>query len=159
MTYEPKIVGFLCNWCSYRGADLAGMSRFKYAPNVRVVRVMCSGRVDPTFVLKAFAEGADGVLVSGCHPGDCHYLEGNHKALRRMKVLHRYLRGFGIDEKRFRLTWVSAAEGDRFAEIVNEMTEDLRALGPLELGRVISAEACAGADDEPLTADTATPGA
>jgi len=131
MTYQPRIVAFLCTWCSYRGADLAGMSRIPYAPSVRVIRVMCSGRVDPTYVLKAFASGADGVIVSGCHPGDCHYLEGNYKALRRMTLLQRYLDQLGIEPERFRMAWVSASEGDTFAAMATEMTETLRALGPL----------------------------
>jgi len=130
MSFEPKIVGLLCNWCSYAGADLAGTSRIKYAPNVRVVRVMCSGRVDPTFVLKAFQMGADGVLVCGCHPGDCHYAEGNHKAARRIPLLKKMLAQLGIEEERVRLEWVSASEGDRFASIVNEMTEQIKGLGP-----------------------------
>ena len=130
MNFEPKIVGFLCNWCSYAGADLAGTSRIKYAPNVRVVRVMCSGRVDSTFVLKAFQRGADGVLICGCHPGDCHYSEGNHKAARRIPLLKKMLAQLGVEEERVRLEWVSASEGDRFASIVNEMTEQIRKLGP-----------------------------
>jgi F420-non-reducing hydrogenase iron-sulfur subunit len=134
-SFEPKIVGFLCNWCSYTGADLAGTARIKYAPNVRVVRVMCSGRVDPTFILKAFASGADGVLVAGCHPGDCHYINGNHKTFRRMPLLHRMLEEYGIDPRRFRLEWVSASEGDRFASVVNEMTETVRKLGPGSVGQ------------------------
>jgi F420-non-reducing hydrogenase iron-sulfur subunit len=130
MTFEPKILGILCNWCSYTGADLAGTSRIKYAPNVRVVRVMCSGRVDPTFILKAFADGADGVLVAGCHPGDCHYIEGNYKTIRRMAMLKRMLADYGIEPQRFRLEWVSAGEGDRWAQVVNGITEDVRKLGP-----------------------------
>jgi len=129
--FEPKIVGFLCNWCSYRGADLAGTARIKSAPNVRSLRVMCSGRVDPTFVLKAFQLGADGVLVLGCHPGDCHYKEGNYKAVRRMALLKKMLAQFGIEEERFMLEWVSASEGDRFASIVNDMTANLKKLGPI----------------------------
>ena len=133
MTFEPKIVGILCNWCSYTGADLAGTSRIKYAPNVRVIRVMCSGRVDPTFVLKAFADGADGVLVAGCHPGDCHYIEGNYKTLRRMALLKRMLADYGIEPERFRLEWVSASEGDRWAQVVNLITEDVRKLGPAKI--------------------------
>jgi F420-non-reducing hydrogenase iron-sulfur subunit len=133
MTFEPKIVGILCNWCSYTGADLAGTSRIKYAPNVRVVRVMCSGRVDPTFILKAFADGADGVLVAGCHPGDCHYIEGNYKTIRRMALLKRLLADYGIEPQRFRLEWVSAGEGDRWAKVVNEITEDVRKLGPTKI--------------------------
>jgi len=134
MAFEPRIIGFLCNWCSYTGADLAGVSRIKSAPNVRVVRTMCSGRVDPAFVLKAFQLGADGVIVMGCHPGDCHYQEGNFKTARRIPFLKRLIEGFGIDPRRLRLEWVSASEGDRFAEVVNEMTEQIRELGPLKLG-------------------------
>jgi F420-non-reducing hydrogenase iron-sulfur subunit len=131
--FEPKIVAFLCNWCSYRGADLAGTSRIKCAANVRAIRVMCSGRVEPAFVLRAFELGADGVLVLGCHPGDCHYAEGNYKALRRMELLKRALIQLGIEEDRFRLDWVSASEGDRFSHIVNDITEKIRALGPFKL--------------------------
>lgn len=133
MSFEPKIVGFLCNWCTYTGADLAGTSRMKYAPNVRVVRVMCSGRVDPTFVLKAFREGADGVLLGGCHPGDCHYQSGNMKTLRRIPLLKRLLRDMGIEEGRLRLEWISASEGERYQRVVNEFVEQVRALGPLNL--------------------------
>jgi F420-non-reducing hydrogenase iron-sulfur subunit len=128
--FEPKIVAFLCNWCSYRGADLAGTSRIKCAANVRAIRVMCSGRVEPAFVLRAFELGADGVLVLGCHPGDCHYAEGNYKALRRMELLKRTLIQLGVGEDRFRLDWVSASEGDRFSHVVNDITEKVRALGP-----------------------------
>ena len=130
MSFEPKILGILCNWCSYAGADLAGISRKKYAPNVRIVRVMCSGRVEPAFILKAFAKGADGVLVLGCHPGDCHYAEGNYKALRRIPMLKKLLSQMGIEDERLRMEWVSASEGDRFAAIVDEMTEQVRKLGP-----------------------------
>jgi len=130
-TFEPKIVGILCNWCSYAGADLAGISRKKFAPNVRVIRVMCSGRVEPTFILKAFQAGADGVIILGCHPGDCHYIEGNYKTMRRIPLLKKMLAQFGIEDERVRLEWVSASEGDRFASIVNEMTEEVRKLGPL----------------------------
>ncbi|HUI63814.1 MAG TPA: hydrogenase iron-sulfur subunit [Bacteroidota bacterium] len=133
MAFEPKIIGFLCNWCSYTGADLAGVSRIKSAPNVRVIRTMCSGRVDPAFILKAFQIGADGVIVMGCHLGDCHYQEGNYKTIRRIPFLKRLIEGFGIDPRRLRLEWVSASEGDRFAEVVNEMTEEVRKLGPLTL--------------------------
>ena len=129
--FEPRIVGFCCNWCSYRGADMAGTARIKSAPNVRIVRVMCSGRVDPVFVLKAFKEGADGVLVLGCHPGDCHYAEGNYKAARRIPLLKKMLAQLGIEEERLRLDWVSASEGARFAEIVNDMTARIKELGPL----------------------------
>jgi F420-non-reducing hydrogenase iron-sulfur subunit len=131
--FEPRLVGFLCNWCSYTGADLAGTARMVYAPNIRIIRVMCSGRVDPQFVLKAFAEGADGVLISGCHPGDCHYQEGNYKALRRAKLLSRVLEQFGIEKERFRLEWVSASEGAKFQHVVNEFTEQIKKLGPLSL--------------------------
>ena len=132
-SFEPRIVAFFCNWCTYLAADLAGTSRMKYAPNVRVVRVMCSGRVDPQFVLNAFARGADGVLIGGCHPGDCHYQEGNYKTLRRVRLLKRMLREMGIEEERFRLEWISAAEGDRVRTVINEMVEKVRACGPLDL--------------------------
>jgi F420-non-reducing hydrogenase iron-sulfur subunit len=130
MSFEPTIVGFLCNWCSYTGADLAGTSRIQYAPNVRVIRVMCSARIDPTFVLKALHDGADGVLICGCHPGDCHYSEGNYKMMRRFPLLKKLLADYGVEEERVRLEWVSASEGQRFADIVNDMTERVRALGP-----------------------------
>lgn len=129
--FEPRLVGFLCTWCSYTGADLAGTARMTYAPNMRIIRVMCSGRVDPQFVLKAFREGADGVLISGCHPGDCHYQEGNYKALRRHRLLRRVLEQLGIEPERFRLEWVSAAEGVKFQQVCNEFTEQIRRLGPL----------------------------
>jgi F420-non-reducing hydrogenase iron-sulfur subunit len=130
MSYEPKILGLLCNWCSYTGADLAGTSRIQYPANIRVVRVMCSARVDPTFVLDALSKGADGVLICGCHPGDCHYSEGNYKAMRRFALLKQLLRAYGIENERVRLEWVSASEGQRFADIVTDMTERVRALGP-----------------------------
>ena len=130
MSFEPKIVGFLCNWCSYAGADLAGTSRIHYPPNVRVIRVMCTARVDPTFVLKALKDGADGVLICGCHPGDCHYSEGNYKAMRRFPLLKQLLTQYGVEDARVRLEWVSASEGRRFADIVADMTEKIRALGP-----------------------------
>lgn len=129
MTYEPQLLGFLCNWCSYAGADLAGVSRIQYAPNLRVIRVMCSGRVNPVFILEAFLKGVDGVLVLGCHLGDCHYISGNYEAVIKMEVLDKLLRFSGYSE-RLRLDWVSASEGNRFAEIVNEFTEKLRDLGP-----------------------------
>ena len=131
--FEPRIIGFLCNWCSYTGADLAGVSRLKSPPNVHPIRVMCSGRVDPSFILRAFQLGADGVLVAGCHPGDCHYQEGNFKALRRVLMLKRILRDFGVDEHRLRLEWISAGEGDKFARVTTEFTEEVRTLGPLRL--------------------------
>ena len=131
--FEPRIVAFFCNWCTYLAADLAGTSRMKYAPNVRVVRVMCSGRVDPQFVLDAFAHGADGVLIGGCHPGDCHYQEGNYKALRRYRLLKRMLREIGIEDDRLRLEWISASEAERFRWVMNDMVERVRILGPLRL--------------------------
>lgn len=130
--FEPKIVGFLCRWCAYTGADLAGTSRIKYPPNVTPIRVNCSGRVDPTFVLKALASGADGVLIAGCHPGDCHYTSGNVKTIRRFKLLQRMLNQFGVEKERVRLEWVSASEGERYARIVESMTKEIRSLGPLE---------------------------
>jgi len=133
MPFEPKIVAFLCNWCTYTGADLAGVSRLKWPPNVRPIRVMCTGRIDPQFIVKAFREGADGVLVSGCHPGDCHYYEGNYKALRRVHLLKRMLEEFGIQPDRLKLTWVSAAEGERWAAVAKEITQTVRELGPLHL--------------------------
>lgn len=129
--FEPVIVGFLCNWCSYRAADLAGTARIKYAPNLRPIRVMCSGRVDPQFVLKALLNGADGVLIAGCHPGECHYVNGNIKALRRFLLLKKMLQQWGIEEERVQLLWASASEGIILAERVNQMTEEIRALGPL----------------------------
>jgi F420-non-reducing hydrogenase iron-sulfur subunit len=131
--FEPRIVAFFCNWCTYTAADLAGISRMQYAKNVRVIRLMCSGRVDPQFVLAAFRDGADGVLIGGCHPGDCHYQEGNYNALRRFELLRLTLRGFGIEDERLRLEWISAAEGDKVQRVCNEMAEQVRALGPLRL--------------------------
>jgi F420-non-reducing hydrogenase iron-sulfur subunit len=133
MSFEPRLVGFLCNWCSYTGADLAGTARMKYPANMRVIRVMCSGRVDPNFILDALAKGADGVLVCGCHPGDCHYVEGNYKCLRRLPITKQLVEGMGIDPRRVRLEWVSASEGSRFTQVVTEFTEEVRALGPLKL--------------------------
>lgn len=131
--WEPVIVAFFCNWCTYTAADLAGVSRLRHAPNVRIVRIMCSGRVDPQFVLTAFAKGADGVLIGGCHPGDCHYVEGNYKLLRRVRLLKRMLIDLGIEEQRFRLEWISASEGDKVKTVINEMVEQVKALGPLGL--------------------------
>lgn len=133
--WEPIVVAFFCNWCTYTAADLAGVSRIKYAPNARVIRVMCSGRVDPQFVLDAFAKGADGVLIGGCHPGDCHYVEGNYKTLRRVTFLHRLLQELGIEKERLQLEWISASEGDRVRAAVNDLVEKLRELGPLDLAR------------------------
>jgi len=131
--FEPKIVAFFCNWCTYTAADLAGTSRMTYKPNIRIIRVMCSGRIDPQFILSAFREGADGVLIGGCHPGDCHYQEGNYKTLRRVQLLHRLLKQFGIEEERLQLEWISASEGDKVQEIMNKMTEQIIQLGPLKL--------------------------
>lgn len=129
--FEPRIVGFLCNWCSYAGADGAGTARMQFAPNIRVVRVMCTGRIEPSFILKAFREGADGVIVSGCHPGDCHYSEGNYKTMRRMPLVSNLLTQYGIEPGRFRWEWISAAEGTKWAAVADEMTETIRQLGPL----------------------------
>jgi F420-non-reducing hydrogenase iron-sulfur subunit len=131
--FEPRIVAFFCNWCTYLAADLAGTSRMKYAPNARVIRVMCSGRVDPQFVMEALAQGADGVLIGGCHPGDCHYQSGNYKALRRYHLLRRMLTDLGVEEKRIRLEWISAAEADKLRDVMNEMVAEIRALGPAHL--------------------------
>ena len=135
--FEPKIVGFLCRWCAYTGADLAGLSRINYPPNVTPIRVNCSGRIDPTLVLKALAAGADGVLIAGCHPGDCHYINGNVKTIRRFKLLQNLLDEFGIEKERVRLEWVSASEGGRYANIVESMTEEIRTLGPLNWKREV----------------------
>jgi len=128
--FEPKIIGFLCNWCSYAGADLAGVSRIQYPPNIRIIRVMCSGRVDPVIVLEMFANGADGVIITGCHPGDCHYVAGNLYEERKVKMLKKLLTLTGLELGRLRLEWVSAAEGQRFAEVVTEFTEQIKKLGP-----------------------------
>jgi F420-non-reducing hydrogenase iron-sulfur subunit len=128
--FEPKIVGFLCNWCSYAGADLAGVSRIQYPPNLRIIRVMCSGRIDPAFILEAFRSGADGVLLSGCHPGDCHYIAGNYKAQRRGILLKKLLEQLGLEPQRLRIEFVSASEGAKFATVVKEMVEDIKKLGP-----------------------------
>jgi F420-non-reducing hydrogenase iron-sulfur subunit len=140
MSFEPKIVGFLCNWCSYAGADLAGTSRIQYRPNIRIIRVMCSARVDPTFIVKALTQGADGVLICGCHPGDCHYSEGNHKTMRRFPLLKKLLTDLGVEDERVRLEWVSASEGQRFADIVNDMTERIKVLGPSRIPGVLQAD-------------------
>jgi F420-non-reducing hydrogenase iron-sulfur subunit len=129
--WEPRIVAFFCNWCTYTAADLAGVSRMKHASNVRIIRVMCSGRVDPQFVLEAFAKGADGVLIGGCHFGDCHYSEGNYKAARRIRMLRRVLADMGIQADRFRLEWISASEGEKVKLVINDMAEKVKALGPL----------------------------
>ncbi len=128
--FEPMLIAFCCNWCSYTGADLAGTSRLSYPPNVRIIRVMCSGMVHPNLVMDALTHGADGVVICGCHPGDCHYLEGNLRAEKRKEAIDLMLGDFGLEPERFRLAWVSAAEGARFAEVMREMTEAVRALGP-----------------------------
>ena len=129
-SWEPKIVAFLCNWCSYAGADLAGVGRIQYPPNTRTIRVPCSGRVNPLFILRALQNGADGVLVSGCHPGDCHYLSGNYSARRKFAVFSRFLEYVGIEKGRVHFSWVSAAEAGRFAEVISEVTEEVKKLGP-----------------------------
>jgi len=135
--FEPKIIGFLCNWCAYAGADLAGVSRIQYPPNIRIIRVMCSGRIDPVFILEAFKNGADGVLVAGCHlPSDCHYVNGNFKALTRMTLLQKVLQEFGIEPERLRLEWVSASEGERFAALIRDMVEQIKKLGPNPLKKM-----------------------
>jgi len=131
--FEPRIVAFFCNWCTYTASDLAGTSRMTYAPNTRVIRLMCSGRLDPQFVLAALRQGADGVLIGGCHPGDCHYQEGNYKALRRFKMLRKFLEQMGVEPQRIRLEWIAASEGDKVQRVTNEMVEQLKALGPLKL--------------------------
>lgn len=130
MEHNPQIIAFLCKWCSYTGADLAGTSRMQYKPNVRAIRVMCSGRIEPTFVLKAFRQGADGVLICGCHPGDCHYQEGNYRCLRRFHLLQKYIRQMGIEPERLKLEWISASEGKQYAELINSFTQTISALGP-----------------------------
>ncbi|KAA3609461.1 MAG: hydrogenase iron-sulfur subunit [Planctomycetota bacterium] len=130
--FEPRIVGFFCNWCSYRAADVAGSARRKHAANVHIIRVMCSGRVDPAFVMKAFALGADGVMLAGCHPGECHYLEQNYKAMRRVTLLRHTLASMGVEPVRLRLQWASAAEGPQLAQAIDEMAETVQKLGPLQ---------------------------
>ncbi len=135
--FEPRILVFACNWCSYAGADLAGVSRIQYPPTVRIIRVMCSSRVDPTFVLKAFLNGADGVLVAGCHLGDCHYIEGNYNAEKRIKNTVQALKHLGFETKRFRLEWISASEGAKFAKAVSEFSEQIKELGPNPIGKTV----------------------
>jgi F420-non-reducing hydrogenase iron-sulfur subunit len=138
--YEPLIVGFVCNWCSFRAADSAGTTRMKYPPNIRLIRLMCSGRLDPTFVLKAFASGADGVMVGGCHLGDCHYVEQNYKTMRRFKLLKRTLTQMGIEPERVQLVWASASEANQLVEAFKNFTEQVRALGPLAWGQTNEAD-------------------
>jgi F420-non-reducing hydrogenase iron-sulfur subunit len=133
--FEPKIIAFLCNWCSYAGADRAGVSRFQYPPNIRVIRVPCSGRINPLYIIKALYSGVDGVLVSGCHPGDCHYISGNFFARRKFALMKKFLEYLGIEPERVQFSWVSAAEGARFAEIIKKVTNDVKKLGPLKYFR------------------------
>ena len=129
--FEPKIIGFLCNWCAYAGADLAGVSRIQYPSNIRIIRVMCSGRIELAFILEAFKDGSDGVLIAGCHlPSDCHYINGNYKARRRIKLLKEILPRFGFESERLRLTWIGASDGIQFAEIMQELATQIKALGP-----------------------------
>ncbi|MCE5246077.1 hydrogenase iron-sulfur subunit [bacterium] len=144
--WEPKIAAFVCTWCTYTGADLAGTSRLQMAPNVRIVRLPCTGRIDPLFIVKAFDRGADGVIVSGCHPNDCHYNAGNFHARRRFAVFLDLLKVLGVDERRLTFSWVSASEGGKWAEIVNETTERVRALGPFAGWRGLSPDANGGGD-------------
>jgi coenzyme F420-reducing hydrogenase delta subunit len=134
--FEPKILGFVCNWCTYAGADLAGTSRIQYPPNIRTIRLMCSGSVDPLYVVKSLLEGVDGVLIGGCHPGDCHYTNGNYKARRRVTVLKSILRQIGLEDERVVLRWISASEGKRFADTVSEMVRKLKELGPNPLRKM-----------------------
>lgn len=131
--FEPNILGFLCNWCSYAGADLAGTSRMKYPPNIKSIRVMCSGRVDPAFVLEALKKGMDGVLIAGCHPGDCHYQSGNYKTNRRIKLLKKLLKEMGIEPQRLRFDYISASEGQKFAQVVTDFVDEIKKLGPSQV--------------------------
>jgi F420-non-reducing hydrogenase iron-sulfur subunit len=140
MNFRPTIVAFLCNWCAYTGADLAGTSRLHYAPNIRIIRVMCSGRIEPSFVLKAFQQGADGVLICGCHPGDCHYQTGNYRCLRRFKLLEKYIAQMGIEKERLKLEWISASEGKQFAALVNSMTLEILNMGPSKIMNSLEVE-------------------
>ncbi|UCF07994.1 MAG: hydrogenase iron-sulfur subunit [Thermoplasmata archaeon] len=133
--FEPKILGFLCNWCSYAGADLAGVSRFQYPSNIRIIRIMCSGRIEPSIILEMFIQGADGVLIGGCHPGDCHYQTGNYYAERRVKLIKKLLTASGVEPERVKLEWIAAAEGERFADTVREFTNQIKELGPSPVGR------------------------
>ncbi len=135
--FKPRIAAFFCNWCTYTASDLAGVSRLKYPASIRVIRIMCSGRLDPQFVVEAYAEGADAVLIGGCHPGDCHYATGNYKCLRRYHILQKYLQQMGIEAERLRLEWISASEGKKLAEVVNEMTDTIKKLGPSKIKHVI----------------------
>jgi len=144
--FEPRITAFVCNWCTYAGADLAGTSRLKYPANIRVIKLTCTGRIAPGFILKAFQEGADGVLVSGCHPGDCHYTSGNYYARRRWTIFRQLLDFAGIDSRRVQFSWVSAAEGRKWSELVGRVTEDVRALGPFSAFHAIT-RSCTGSEE------------
>ena len=136
--FEPKIIGFCCNWCAYAGADLAGISRIQYPPNLRMIRVMCSGTIDPVYILEAFQKGADGVFIGGCHPGDCHYMTGNYKTMRKVVLMKRLLSQLGISPQRLKLEWVSAAEGQRFAQVVTDFIAELKELGPNTLNQGVA---------------------
>ncbi len=136
--FEPRIIAFLCNWCSYAGADLAGVNRQQYPSNILNIKVMCSSRVSPEHVFEALQDGADGVLIAGCHPGDCHYIDGNYKTVRKVDLLHRMLEDMGINPRRLRLEWISSAEGGKFAEVMQAMTDDILELGPLDLEGEVS---------------------
>jgi F420-non-reducing hydrogenase iron-sulfur subunit len=153
-SFEPKIVAFACNWCSYAGADLAGVSRIQYPPTIRIVRVMCSGRVSPMFILEALRAGADGVLVTGCHLGDCHYISGNEKAVRNIEMARSLIELLGIEPQRLRLEWISAAEGARFAEVVQEFTDQVRELGVNPLLATVAAQTrTAACESQPSSCD------
>jgi len=145
--FEPRLIGFLCRWCSYNGADLAGTARLKYPPNMVPIKTNCSGRVEPTHIMKAFADGADGVIIAGCHPGDCHYINGNYRTAGRYPLMEKLLEQLGLEHGRVRLEWVSAAEGDKFARVVGEFTEEIRALGPLGWSEQFKDEAAAVAPE------------
>jgi len=148
--FEPKIVAFVCNWCTYTGADLAGTSRLKYPTNVKLIRVMCSGGIDPVFILKAFERGADGILVSGCHPNDCHYNAGNFHARRRWEFFDELLKFTGVEKERLQFSWVSASEGKKFVDVVTKVTNDIRALGPFESYKLINEEFTAQFPETPV---------
>ena len=147
---KVKLIGFMCNWCCYAGADLAGVSRFQYPPNIRIIRVMCSGRVDPELILDTFLHGADGVFIGGCHLGDCHYLEGNYYAEKKVEMAKRLLKAAGVEPERLRLEWISASEGERFAEVIREFTEEIKELGPVKCEKEELEAACIAAADYKL---------
>ena len=147
---EVKLIGFMCNWCCYAGADLAGVSRFQYPPNIRIIRVMCSGRVDPELILDTFLYGADGVFIGGCHLGECHYLEGNYYAEKKVEMARRLLKAAGVEPERLRLEWISASEGERFAAVITEFTEEIKELGPVKCEKEELEAACIAAADYKL---------